>query len=309
MKVGKTIIPNNNGSTDRKLTELTQQRREKQGHKKDSKTIFAGGLNGNQDLITNKKALGNKQAIKTILNTFTKEMKVDDGINKLKNKQEEFLGNIKDFKDKIKSVQDMKADIQKAYNVSEDSDEQKDTELLIKAQNSSGDLTKEEMERLKNIGPLTDYQKEILEVNKMETDWTKRMESASMGITSIDQAITGISLERLKSNPVLEAKKQAEAILENTSKEVAGLLLDEAVENTDKKIEDNDKNSDSEIDNTQPKTEEEKPKAEDKSKADDNSIEDLSTKHEKLLREIKKQAQKDNLSLEDLKGLIVDAQS
>lgn len=304
MKAGAVSVLNSSRVTERWLEKSTQQKEEKQGQKKETKSVYAGDLNTNQDLIGNRKALGHKQAIKKILDSFTKELNLDDSVSKLRNQQEEFLENIKEYTDKLKSVQDMKADIQKAYNVPEDSKEQKDTELLIKAKNNSGDLTKEERERLNSIGPLTDYQKEILEVNKMETDWNRRIQSASMGIAGINHTIQGISLERLKTRPILDARKEAESILEDTSKTVTNLLLEEAVENTDKKLEDNNKNSETVKEDTQPKT-----KEEEKTEPEDNSIEDLSSKHEKLLREIKKQAQKDNLSAEDIKGLLVDAQS
>ncbi len=47
--------------------------------------------------------------------------------------------------------------------------------------------------------------------------------------------IKTIRLERLKSDPMVEAEKNADQIMENASKEIIGLLKQEAIDNMDEK--------------------------------------------------------------------------
>lgn len=340
MKVGASQVYSTNNVTNRAQREEVQNQKaenEKTGHKKETrrKTIFAGDLNVNQDLIANKKALGQKQAIKKILDAFTSELNLDNNVQNLKDQQDALRTSINEYKDKINSVQDMKKSIQEGYGVSDDSQEQKDMDilskaetnpdaltdaekgrlkdlkLLIKAKDNPGLLTDKEQERLKDLNPLTDYQKEIIESNKMESFYNKKVKDANKQIESINQTIEAIGLSRLKSHPVLDAKKEAEDILKDTAKEVVGMLLNEAVENTDKKLEDQKKaDEDKKDDGTQSeKKTEENSKTDGSSKSDDDSLNSIAQKQDKVMREIKKQALKDNLTMDDIKGIIVDEQS
>lgn len=304
MKVGATQILNSNKINSRELNETAQNNKHKNKHEKTTGTIYAGDLNVNQDLVANKKALGQKQAIKKILDAFSRELSVDAGVQDIKNQQKKLNTDIDEYKDKIKSVQDMKEDIQKSYGVSGDSEEQKNLDAVIKANNNPEALSEDEKNRLVNMGPLTDYQKEILKVNSMETYWSGKMDAAASGVEDIRKAINDISIERLKSHPIVDAKKDAQEIAQATAKEVAGMLLDEAVDKTDEKLEDNKK-----TDETKKEEEAQTEQKKEEPGADTDSMEAIAQKQEKVLREIKKQAQKGNLSMDDIKGILVDAQS
>ncbi|MGN6710830.1 hypothetical protein [Anaerocolumna jejuensis] len=339
MKVGASQVNSTNNVTNRAQREDIQNQKaqnEKAGHKKETrrKTVFAGNLNVNQDLIANKKALGQKQAVKIILDVFTSELNIDNNVQSLKDQKDALNTSINDYKDKIKSVQDMKKGIQEGYGVSDDSQEQKDMDilskaetnpdaltdaekgrlkdlkLLMKAKDNPGLLTDKEQERLKDLKPLTDYQKEIMESNKMESFYNKKINDANKQIEGINQSVEAIGLSRLKTHPVLDAKKVAEDILKDTAKEVVGMLLNEAVENTDKKLEDQKKaDEDKKDDETQSEKKTEENSKTGSSKSDDDSLNSIVEKQDKVMREIKKQALKDNLILDDIKGIIVDAQS
>lgn len=339
MKVGASQVYSTNNVTNRAQREDIQNQKaqnEKAGHRKETrrKTVFAGNLNVNQDFIANKKALGQKQAAKIILGAFTSELNLDNNVQSLKDQKDALYKNINEYKDKIKSIQDMKKGIQEGYGVSGDSQEQKDMDilskaetnpdaltdaekgrlkdlkLLMKAKDNPGLLTDKEQERLKDLNSLTDYQKEIMESNKMESFYNKKINDANKQIEGINQSVEAIGLSRLKSHPVLDAKKVAEDILKDTAKEVVGMLLNEAVENTDKKLEDQKKaDEDKKDDETQSEKKTEENSKTGSSKSDDDSLNSIVEKHEKVIREIKKQALKDNLTMDDIKGIIVDEQS
>lgn len=303
----------NSKINSRNLDESVQNskgRDSKDSQKKHAGSIYAGDLNVNQDHITNRKALGQKQAIKKILDSFSRELNMDNSIQEMKNRQDSLNADISQYKDKMEELRKMKEDIQNSYGVSEDSAEQKDLDILIKSRNNPETLTGEEKTRLENMGPLTDYQKEIFEANKIEAYWSNKTDAANSEVAFIDKTLVKIGIARLKSHPVLDAKKAAEDIMDAASKEIVGMLMDEAVEETDKKLEDNTKTDGSQAEGSQTEaaTQTEK-KPEETAGTDGESIESIAVKQEKVLREVKKQAQKINLSLEDLKGILVDAQS
>lgn len=308
--VGSSQNISSNRGIDRDLRSSSDNRQDVKGDKTEinGKSVYAGDLNMNQDYIANKKALGHKQAIKTILDTFSRELDLDGGVDELKEKQDALRADTKECQDKLDSVHQMKEGLRKAYGITDDSAEQEDMDLFEKANNAPGALTEEEKARLEEISPMADFYKEMSECNKMESFWTKRISNANQSIANINRTIDNVQLERLKTHAVLDARKEAEAIMENTSKEVSGLLLNEAVENTDKELEEDTKENTPQNPqkNEDLQNESVKPSQEDPSVKP--SLEEVAKKQEELLLKLKKQAQKSGMMMEDLKGILVDAQ-
>ena len=52
-----------------------------------------------------------------------------------------------------------------------------------------------------------------------------------------NQIITATELERLKTHPMVDAGKQADAIMDEASKEIVGMLVDEAKDHIDEEAE------------------------------------------------------------------------
>jgi len=304
MKIG-TAQSNNfiKASTDRDVQEKTNNKKDGKSNSTGQSRFYAGNLNLNQDIIAARKINGQKQAIRTILGTFTKELNMDCNMDELRKKQDSIRADMSVYYDKLNSVQKMKDEIRKGYGVSESSEEEKDVNLIIKGMYNSDSLTDDEKQRLKEIGPLTDYQKEILECSKMENFWSRNLQKAQETVNSISWSVNSIQLERDKIHPVLDAKEAAEKILEAASQEVVGLLVEESKEKIDEDL------------NNKDDAEEAAEKADKKNNKDADGIdtaeaEDLmnsyNAKQEELLKKLKKQANISNVLMDELKGIFLD---
>lgn len=269
---------------------------------KEIRSIYAGNLNLVRDPVEITKKNGQKQAIRAILETFSKELDVDTNINEMRTKQEELRAEMSVYHDKLASVQKMKEEIRKGYEVSEYSQEEMDVNLIMKGVNNPEALTDEEKQQLEAIGSLTDFQKEILECNKIETYWNNNLNNANRSINSISIAVNSIQLDRQKHNPVLAAKEAAQDIIDITSKEVIGMLLEESKDTIDEKI--NNSDNAEKADEADAKNDKEQT---DKVAAEtEELLSNYKAKQEEMLKKLQKQAQISNMLMDDLKGIFLD---
>jgi hypothetical protein len=283
--------------------DLQDQSKNKKSESNNQKitSIYAGNLNLARDPVEVRKANGQKQAIRAILETFSKELNIDSNIDEMRTKQEELRSDMSVYHDKLASVQKMKEELRKGYEVSEYSEEEKDVNLIIKGVNNPEALTDEEKQRLESIGSLTDYQKEMLECNKIETYWNNNLNNANNSINNISVAVSSIQLDRQKHNPVLDAKEAAQDIIDITSKEVIGMLLEESKETVDEKFNNSDNEKADEADPKNDKDKTEKVAAETEA-----LLSDYKAKQEEMLKKLQKQAQISNMLMEELKGIFLD---
>ncbi len=284
--------------------DLQDQSKNKKSESNNQKitSIYAGNLNLARDPVEVRKANGQKQAIRAILETFSKELNIDSNIDEMRTKQEELRSDMSVYHDKLASVQKMKEELRKGYEVSEYSEEEKDVNLIIKGVNNPEALTDEEKQRLESIGSLTDYQKEMLECNKIETYWNNNLNNANSSINSISIAVNSIQLDRQKHNPVLEAKEAAQDIIDITSKEVIGMLLEESKDTIDEKL----NNSDNTEKADEADAKNDKDQTENVAAETEELLSNYKAKQEEMLKKLQKQAQISNMLMDDLKGIFLD---
>lgn len=284
--------------------DLQDQSKNKKSESNNQKitSIYAGNLNLARDPVEVRKANGQKQAIRAILETFSKELNIDSNIDEMRTKQEELRSDMSVYHDKLASVQKMKEELRKGYEVSEYSEEEMDVNLIIKGVNNPEALTDEEKQRLESIGSLTDYQKEMLECNKIETYWNNNLNNANSSINSISIAVSSIQLDRQKHNPVLEAKEAAQDIIDITSKEVIGMLLEESKDTIDEKL----NNSDNTEKADEADAKNDKDQTENVAAETEELLSNYKAKQEEMLKKLQKQAQISNMLMDDLKGIFLD---
>lgn len=212
---------------------------------KGSKNVFAGGLNvNNNNNIELKRKLAYKRAMKILTDTFATEQKIDNNIEGLKAQQEQLKSETLEDKKTIKGIQDSRSQVMEAYGVTEDSKENKELELLRKERQANDpfsgvELTDNEKEQLETIhkNGLTGYQKDMLELDDKEDFYRQRAAQKASAASAISGAISDIELERLKTHPVADATKEADALMEAANKELIGGLWAEAKEHIDEKME------------------------------------------------------------------------
>lgn len=324
-----------NGQDDRKAayyqSAVNEKPRGKQESDKDKQqdggnTIYAGDLELGQNDLLAKKDRMKKNALKVLTEAFTNDQKIDDSVDKHRSKAEAMEKEAAEATGEMKRIGGLKQELKGTYGITDDSQEQKDLELLEKKGDidkgfSNATLTKEEEERINSMGPVTEYQQAALDYHGMELTWRKRLGDANDTIEMEHKTINTIQLDRLKTHPIVDAHKDSKKLLDAAGKELIGGLMEEAKENIDEKIGDNT-DEEEEIKNKDKKQQEETAQAEkaDKKKEEkkakqykDNTMPDEPGPREdidweRLHRQVKAAADKENLLNEDLKGLTVDEQ-
>ncbi len=306
--------------------------------KKEEKEDGASGkLNGDFDPIEQKKALAKKQAYKIIRDALANELKIDGNVQECR---EDIKLQEKEFEraqNEIGRINAEKEDWRKECGVAEDSAEQKDLELLEKrAAYEKGDLSKaltgEEKERVAELDKqgYTDYQKRALSMEERKAPYEEAARKAEQSIIADNAVIRGTRLARLKKDLIRKAQREEEEALAAASKEIIGMLVDEAKDHMDEKSEEVKENAEEKAEEKEQEQEkldaikEKKEQMEemaDSAKADPEqatqiappsgdemteSMVQLDGQRADYQREIEEMIKKMNLMAEDIKGIRVD---
>ncbi len=206
---------------------------------KGGKSIFAGSFNlQNNNNIELKRKLAQKRAMKIVSDTFASEQKIDGSMDEMRAQQEQLKQETLENKKSIKEIQEQREKLMGDYNVTEESQEHKDLELLRK-ETSGGKLSDEEKERLATIheNGLTNYQKDMLELDGQEEVYQRLASQKESAFKSISGSLADMQIERLKKHPMVDSTKQADEIMEAANKELVGDLYAEAKDHIDEKME------------------------------------------------------------------------
>lgn len=220
-----------------------KNRTEKTEGGKKSDSIFAGDLNLMESPIEKKRREAKKQAMKLIQDAWANEQKIDESVSERKYHYERMKEQKGSAQKELNDINDNRAELKEAYGITDDSEEQKDLELLERRQDVNNGfglpLTESEKEKLKEIDkkPLTEYQQRMLEYNDISAKFRKEVQEADAGMRDDAGDIRAIMIERLKTHPMVDAKKAADKIMKAASKEIVGMMVDEAKEEMDKKAE------------------------------------------------------------------------
>lgn len=178
-----------------------------------------------------------------------------------------------------------------------------------------------EKEKLKGNNFLTseEYEREMAELNKAESHFKGLIQDGKKYEDRTIQALTDIKIERAKSNPMVDAGKEAEAVLEAGGKEVIGMLFEEAKEHMETEFEKQQQAAEEKAAKEKELEERIEEMRAEKKEEDDTetpAVEQLerSTRRmvkiaetgESIQKELKNVVDRLKLDLEDLKGAAVD---
>ena len=206
------------------------------------------------------------------------------------------------------SVEEMKTSIEKG----------KDEMVAAKAEMNR---IAEEKERLKGNNFLSseEIDAELAELNKAEEHFKGQIVNGKKYEDRTLQALSDITIERAKSNPMVNAGKEAEAALEAGGKEIVGMLFEEAKEHMETELEKQQKAAEEKaakekeleerIEEMRAEKKEENetetPAAEQLEKSTRRTVKIAET-GEAIQKELKNVVDRMKLDLEDLKGAAVD---
>ncbi|MDE7313055.1 MAG: hypothetical protein K2N87_15760 [Eubacterium sp.] len=255
-------------------------------------------LSGSFDPIEQKRAMVRKQAFKVVGDTFASDRKLDGEFTEREDKMAHYKNVIGESQKRIREFNEMKEQLREEYGVDSDSQEQEDLELLERYQNKESrmSMTMEEWDRVAEIekNGLTDYQKRALDIDLYKEPFEEALKDAKKGYLEENATLRAMTLERLKKDPMVEASKEADQILKDGSKEIIGMLQEEAIDHIDEKFEE-------EIEEAEERKEEEKQEQEKLEEAKERREElEALTNPEKAEKEHSRESESDVLSADPL---------
>ena len=219
------------------------QIKERQHKKEDRSDFFAGNLN--QDLFENKllekKKEAREKAMKVVGEAFDADKQIDDELEERRDKMAALEEENQKLQEQINEINDSQNTLLEKYGITKDSQEQKDLELLRKKDKwlmGEGEaLSKEEFDRVSKLESegLTEYQKRQREWDAEKKHFQKEMDKNNEEIFVENAIIRGTKLERLKSDPMVKAQKEAKEIQDAASKEIINMVMDEAKDTIEEK--------------------------------------------------------------------------
>lgn len=217
---------------------------EDKGGNNQKKSISGSALKQKFDPIAAKKEQAKKKAMKIVGDAFANELKMDDELTARRERIKSLQKELGDANKAISEIEADRAALRDTYGIDENSQEEQDLQLLekgarAKMPGSDVIMTYDELKRIKEIksNGLTEYQERSLEMLDFETSYFTAAYEAKQEIMVENQIISATELERLKTHPMLDAQKQADMVMEEASKEIVGMLVDEAKDHIDEEAE------------------------------------------------------------------------
>ena len=281
---------------------------------------------GNQ--IEQKKQTARRQAMKLITDAWGRDELASQSIKDMEQQKADYVEQMQEAKEHEKTFEKGKKELQEQYGVADDSQEQKDLELLEKFQNYKNgshdeSFTKEDVDRLKELQnlPRTEYQEKALRLNQIAGSMKVTASNAKDKLIELTDTIAKAKTDQAKSQDMLKAGSAADDILEASNKEIMGLLIQDGKEHIDKEQEEAQKKAEEQkekrdeqqerIDEAKQERKEQeeliKGQAEADSAEQDLSLQRKTTNNvEAAQQNIRNILEDNNLLAEDLKGNKID---
>lgn len=308
-------------------------------------SVFLGDRNSPKDNIEARKRELHKKAMKVLQDAAGSEDKIDEALDEHRNKIKKLQESSQAANEEMNKLDEEMKRLREEHGITQDSQEQKDLDILIKRQNGAG-LSEDEKKRLDAMGGLTDYQRTALQYEGLKEEYRDQIKKNQKEIGVESSVIRGTKLERLKSHAMVDAKNSKDEMMKAASKEIIGMLskdaMDHIAEEFEKEMEEAEKKAE-EKEEAEKKLEESRLEREEaqlqleKDRADsgqeltgqemsgqaadgqelqaaqavktENPTADLRTDitRQQLEAELKKVMQEEKLIEEELKGLALDA--
>lgn len=288
-------------------------------------SINGSAFSTQNDPIAAKREEARKKAMKIIGDAFANDRKIDEDLDA----RSEHIRKLKivqgDARKAVNEIESDRAALRDTYGVETDSAEDKELKLLEKefrAKQKGSDvfLSKEDAEEIAKIKArgLTEYQSRSMEMLDYEKPYLDAIYEAGQGIEEENLTIAAIKRELPKNTAMLKAQDKADAIENAASKEIMGMLVDEAKEHIDEET----KETEEKAKEKQEKEEELQEKidaARERRKEEEELTEDIVESAQDLnvttanindaQKDIKDMMNKLALVEEDMKGATVDERS
>lgn len=281
-------------------------------------TVFAGNLNNmTADRIEQKREQARKQAAKMVMDQFGRDNEITGGLNELRARNDAIRKEQSGLNDQIDYFKQEQEALKERYGITDDSQEQKDLELLRRANNAfkagggaalEQGFSKEELEQVAAMGEPTEYQQRALAYDKIIKSLDDQKEELEKERRSNTSAVVETKRELVKNTGMIKAGDAAQDILDSASDEIRGMMWEDAKKHMDEEMEklvEAAKEAAEKKEEQEEKLEAAKEKKEEQKELVE-TIQDGISDQEKLQSEIEKIMKEAELLKEDMKGLVVD---
>ena len=296
MKIGnaaeKEMAVRNGYGKDR-LENAAEKEQKDKGQQ--GKSIQASELNLFQDGIADRKKKAMKDAMDFVKKQFESDSEVDAVMDECRTQIEDGKEQTLEASGELKSIEEQKAQLREEYP---DGGEEYDA-----------------------------YMKDL---NEQAGYWKKEMVTGQSMVSDSTKAIKSMKQEALKHHGMVDASKAAEKAMEAASKEIVGMLLNEAKDTVDEKLEETvEKAEETKEEKTEQEEEMKEAQAEQEKQAQEIEeelekqkqtrerrsgvqaarslpVEDLQDRQQKILENTRFILEEQNLLPEEIKGIMVD---
>ena len=288
MKVEKNITIFAGAEPD--YSHVTKADGKTDGKSKDRKTIYAGDLKNGQNLqdrIKQRKDQARQQALKIIRDAWAGDQAIDQSLDESRQYIREMQEENRQAQGELRAVEEKREGLKKQYGVTDKTPEEAQPE--------------EYKQRMKELDEYASFNEDIVTKNKRD-------------IMVENAVIRGIRKERLKKAPMVEAKEEADEVLEAAGDEIVGMVLDESREHLEEEQAKREEQAEK-IEEKREELEELLEKRDEKREELEELIEDIPVKDmlelERSKSDIRQEIQsimdKMKMVAEDIKGSMVDA--
>lgn len=299
-------------------TSGSSSKMEKEGQDKKN-TVFAGDLNINQNAtlqerMEQRKAQAQKQAMKIVGDVFAADKAMDDEMEGIRNHVRELQQEKLECQRELDWYNGEQERLKEVYGVADDSEEQKELEMLRRCEDGSATMEeREQAEAIKQRG-LTEYQSRQLELDKAKKPYQEKIDENDKLIEQENRTLEGMHKERLKKDPMVKAQKQAEEILDAARDEIVGMVVEDGKDHIDEEAEEREKKAEKVKEEKEKKEEFIEKQKEKRKKEEEELLENMPVTEMLALDEQKTDTKQElqeilskmKLVAEDIKGAAVD---
>lgn len=174
------------------------------------KNFFAGNTNLANDPIAEKRKEAQEKAWKVVSDAWDADKAIDKSVEDRQNHYNEMLEVVKEAQSYLKDINTQIDALKEEYGITKET-EYKDWP--------------------------SEYKQRYFELNKQASEFKKQIYDADKLMKDDIADIKAIALERLKSDPMADAQKTADAIEAAMNEEIIGMAMQQAKDHIDEKME------------------------------------------------------------------------
>lgn len=230
------IFVGNNMGLNNQFNEINQPLNMGEEDKKGTFRFSPLGSDAKENNGMDKKTILQRRALHVVVSQLQSDGEIDQEFGNQINRQKELVDETAEAQKQVNRLEQLHDELRDSYGVKADSKEEQELMLIRKSKDHSQKLSTDEWNQLASMGELTDYQKEAISLDKIRETWGKIISDGNSEISDSAATVEAMSMELLKSHPMIDAQKTAQDLMDAASKEQISELMDQVKEHVDEQM-------------------------------------------------------------------------